>query len=768
MRRFVGLLVVLFFAFPLGISVAGCGHVAAVDYCNGSGYGPTTGQVKSITLASNLISTGESLNYGQIAGGLPATAQDCHGATVSVASYRYATSDPAIADINPATGSVCGGTWNRNTGGGIPDYTVCTPPVSTSNHTAFITASANGAVSNAIQAFIHAPVTRVELGPVSADCSKDPATACLLNQCVPNSTGTITPPPTATNSYNPGACLSQNQSELLAARVFAGNTNISCQVGPVGLTLQGATNVASISAQGLATANQPGSALVTASVSNSSSAVNAGFISTCPPVSIVLSPVGHPAGTSSINVALNTPQAFTAVVTDKNNTLLTGVSLEFNSTLPVSFPPNGSTVTPTFPGSATITAVCQPPACNPSPFSQIGYQGNGTPITSNGITLTTPGSSSDVLYLASTGSQYLASEDFTTGQLGTPVKLPYTPSSLVISQDGSTIYMGSAGGLMTFGTGSNAVGGVYQAIQGNVLAVAPNNSYAVVTDPVRQTVSLITPTGTVFSAFNGVGTHAQWTPDSNTLYVTTTANQLLTYSTFVGWESTGTDETYTDVAVTVPNAGAFFAGTNTEGRSDCPSTTINTGTIPATTTNIFSPLAGVVAARTDRLAYTTDGNHLLGATVQTSASTLQDIAVTVPTTACTIPVIPFKTSYTSHPLTGLTASAITGVVASSNSNVAAVTYTGSGGILPLYAPAAGSVSNVTLSGGASVAPVAGVFSTDNSTFYTGTSGDNLVHIIKVTGTTGTDAGVITPALPAITSGTATPNLIALRPRRSTS
>ena len=792
MRRFVGLLFLAFFAFPLGLSVAGCGHAAAVQYCNGSGFGPTTGQVKTILLASNLTSTGESLNYGQIGSPLSATAEGCTGNAVTVSGLTYATSNASIADINPTTGSVCGGTWNRNTGGGVGNYTVCTPPANPTTYSAFITASGSGAVSNAIEVYIHPPVTDVVLGPVSQDCTTDPASACINNPCVPNSSGAIVPIASNTTSYDGTGCLSQNNGGQLAARVYAngGTTaadNISCQVGPVILSLQGATNVATINAQGFATADQPGSALVTATVSNSSSAVNAGFISTCPPASIVLQPVSQTPVNGGISVALNTPQAFTATVLDTAGMPITGLALEFNSTLPVNFPTTSGTVTAAYPGSATITAVCQPPTCNPAPFSQIGYLGNGTPVTSNGITVTAPGTASDVLYMGSTNSQYIASEDFTTGQLGPPLKRPYTPTAMGISQDGTEIYMGSAGGLMTLATASGALAAVFQAIQGNVLAVAPNDSYAVVTDPTRQTVSLVTSSGTVFSTFNGVGTRAAWTPDSSTVYVTTNNNQLLTYSTFEGWESTTIEQAqYTDVAVTVPNAGAYFAAAApamvTDGRSDCPSTTLNTLASPPTTTNVFSPLAEQVPVATDRLTYTTDGKHLLGATVQ-NGPTLEDIAVVLPTTTvggvttiapCPQPpavVAPgyFTSTQTPHALAGVTASAIDGVIAASNSQVAAVTYTGSGGVLPLYAPAAGTLSEVTLSGGASTAPLIGVFSTDNTTFYVGTSGDNLVHTISITGTTGADSGTINPALPPNTgTGVAQPNLIVLRARKTTS
>ena len=785
MRRFVGLLALLFFAVPLGISVAGCGKGASVTYCNGSGYGPVQGQVKQIVLASSLTATGESLNYGQIGQALSATAADCVGASVSVSKFTYSTTDMTIADVNPNNGTVCGGSWNRNTGGGIGDYTVCTPPpASATNHTAYITAAAAGATSNPIQIFVHPVVTGVVLQSVTTPpglCSTDPGSDC----CSVSTNGTsVTAAP-----YDNASCISQGTSRQFLAKVYAGDgtpipaNNITCQVGHITYALQGAVGAATIDANGVATANQPGSALVTATVANSSSAVNAGFFSTCPPASIVLSAVNNP-GANNLTVALNNPQAFNATVTDTNGIILTGTALQFSSTLPINFPTSSGTVSPVYPGSATITAACIPPACNTAPFSQIGYLGNGKPITSNGIVVTAPGTASDVLYMGSTNSQYIASEDFTTGQLASPIKLPYAPNSMVISQDGTTIYMGSIGGLEILNTGSGALAGSFQAIQGSVLTVAPNNSYAVVTDPARQTVSLVNNTGAVFSSFNGIGTRAQWTPDSNTLYVTTSTGQLLTYTTFVGWESILPGENYTDVAVTVPSYGAYFAGAHTDGRSYCSNTTLSSTGTPPTATNMFAPVAASVAVATDRLAATTDGAHILGATAQTTPATLQDIAVTPPAEtapggAITIAACPappmivgpnyFQAAPKAHPLSpAITAASITGVLPASNSAVAAITYIGSGGLLPLYAPVTGTFNNVPLSGGAT-APVAGVFSTDNLSFYAGTSGDNTVHIVSITnGTTGTDTGTINPALTSVNGGTATPNLIVSHPRRARS
>lgn len=799
MQRFVGLIVFVLFAMPLGLSMTGCGHKNTTVYCSTNlESGPTTGQVQTISLAANLSVSGESLNYGQIGSGLSATAADCNGTAVTVRAYTYSSTDRTIADVNPSSGSVCAGTWNRSSGGGIQDYTICTAPAATvTNHVAFITAAAEGATSNPIAVYIHAPVTGVALGSPSVDCTNDPASNCAA--CNPSTTGAST---AGIQAYDGVSCISQTQSRLLTARVYdAQNRNITCQVGPVNFALQGTTTIATISPAGVATANQPGSALVTATVSNSSSALNSGFISTCPPASIRLQAANQAVGANNITVGLNTPQSFSATVLDTQNNPITGLSLEFNSTLPVNFPATSGAVTPAFPGTATITAVCNPGSCNPAPFAQIGYLGNGKPVTSNGITVTASGTSASVLYMASSpstttvngatvnnaGSQYIVSEDFTTGQLSAPIKLPFVPNSMVISQDGSTLYLGSTQALMAVGTASNTLANTFTNIQGPVLAVAPNNTYVVTTDPARQTISLVTPSGGVFSSYNGVGTRAAWTPDSSTLYVTTNTNQLLTYSTFTGWEATTINDEpsingaqqYTDVAVTVPAVGAYFAGQVTEGRTYCAATTLGAGTPPAAT-NVFSPVADEKAVITDRLTATTDGKHILGATV--TGATLQDLAVTFPQTtvsgAATIAACPqpnqpqpapgyFSSQPTAHAFSGLTATAITGIVAASNSASAFVTYTGAGGVLPLYQPGTGALTNVKLSGTAT-APVAGVYSSDDTTFYAGTSGDNQVHVISVTGATSKDTGVITPNLTDPNGSPATPNLIAQRVRRTTS
>ena len=565
MRRFLSFVVLLFFTVPFGASLAGCGSkTAPTVFCNGSDSGPVVGQVKSISLSPAFATFGESLDYGQIGTGLSASAVDCKGNAVSVRGFIFATTDMTFADINPSNGQVCGGTWNRNVGGGIPDYTTCTAPVHPpANAVAYVTATADGAVSNPIAVYVHPVVTSVVLGsptptdPVTGACLADPL-GQATNCCPTTGVLAVAPP------YNVNACVSQNRSAQLTARVYKNGTNlaadnITCQVGHLNFGAQN-SSIFTVDQNGVATAQQPGSTIVTASVSTSATGGGAGFFSTCPPATINLTLPGQPTGTTSINVAVNNSQPLTTTVTDTNGVILTGVNLEFLSTTPTTIPVSGGLVNPQFPGAATITAVCQPPSCNPAPFSQIGLFGNGKPITSNGIQVITNGTNATVLYIGSTQSQYIVPVDFSTGQTGAPVKLPYAPNSMVISQDGSTIFLGSSTELMTVSAVSNSVGGVFQNEPGTVLSVSPDNSTIVITDPVRQTVSLVNSSGNVLTTYGGVGTAAQWSPDSQTVYIAA-GTQLLVHSAFTGWYSTTATQPYKDVAVTVPSVGAFFAGT---------------------------------------------------------------------------------------------------------------------------------------------------------------------------------------------------------------
>lgn len=808
MRRLVTLVFLLFFTVSFGISISGCAKKTSVAFCNGQNSGPILGQLKTITLAPRVY--GISLNYAQISTvGAPSGA-DCQGNPVSPGAYTYGTvnangvPDMSIADVVPSganAGRLCAGTWNRNTGGGIPDYTTCVP--NNKSGTTYVVASADGASSNALPIYVHSVVTSVLLGSLSTDCVNDPATNCspaaFINSqtsCpIDAATGCCTTPVTTSAQAFDATqgCLSQGVTGQLAARVYAGTgtaqTNISCKVGHLAYSWQ-PTSILTIDQNGVATAQQPGSATITASVSNAGS--SAGFFSTCPPASIQLSV--PPGGGHSVTVNQNVTQPLAVTAVDTKGVALTGLSLVYESTAPTTIPA-GSSITPLFPGAASITAICQPPGCNPSPFNQIGLLGNGKPVISNPVNVTSPGTNSTVLFIGSTQSQYIVPVDFTTKVVGSPVRLPYMPNSMVISNDGSSIYMGSSVELMTFSAATTGpAGGLTSqdtSVTGKVLAVSPDNSTLVITDPIRKLVYLYRATGGVQTTYGGVATHAEFTPDSSTVYITmgdvdalgnvTPNNQLLIHSAAIGWYLTTSAQATVDLAVTVPSVGAFFAGSATSAKGYCPVTTETTVDGQTTTNNLFYPDAGVAGPATDRVAATNDGLHILGARALGASATLTDLRLSstagpgLGVSACPgNNALMFTTSPVANAaLPGVAATTITGVFPTSDSTIAFVTYTGSGGVLPTYTPSAsgagvvGSIALTTTSGGTPVAPVAGVISADNSTFFIGTSGDNAVHLINRSTLTDDPTKAIAPNLPGA-SGLATPNLLVQKPRKSIS
>ena len=96
-------------------------------------------------------------------------------------------------------------------------------------------------------------------------------------------------------------------------------------------------------------------------------------------------------------------------------------------------------------------------------------------------------------------------------------------------------------------------------------------------------------------------------------------------------------------------------------------------------------------------------------------------------------------------------------------------------MVPAYTPQAhrpgnpGEPSRCPTALGTPIAPVAGVVSADNLTFYAGTSGDNAVHLItkQTDGTYKDVTKPIAPKLPDVNGNIVAPNLLVQKPRKST-
>lgn len=773
MRRFLTLVCLLFLAVPAGITITGCYRNPAGNYCNGLGFGPKNTDLYSITLQPQ--TTGISLAFGQTAQIHAPEALNCKGGAASVTGYTYGTTNNRLVDISP-NGSMCAGTWNRNSGGGIGDYTICNvpSPLPTTNGlpygTAYITASANSITSNPVEVYVHAQVSSISLvGP--QQCLSQGQTAQLDAQ----------------------ACFSQNGKQvLMCAPSTVTSANYACPL-PSGVTqvpscsqaigtlsyTAGTNTIAQINPESnQITAQLPGTTVITASVAGSGS--SAGYFSTCPPQSISISLSGSTAGGT---VTQGVTQNLVTKVTDTKGNAISGLTLDYQSTNPLNLTatPTGA-VNANFPGSASISAVCQPVVCNPAPINQVGVNATGLSIASNPVDLTVPGTASAYVWFAAPGkSQYFVPVELLTGTVGSTVRLPYVPNSMLMDATGSTFYLGSSHELMVFNTLTNRLASENPSVPGVVLAVAPNNSSVLINDQVRQLFYLLGSKGIIEATFGGMGTSAEWTPDGKTLYVTDSAaagaghtNTLYVYNLNTGWttyplNTSGGATGPQSVAVTVPGVGAYLSGDPTVAHTWCP-----TGTPGNYASMSFYPQGDTVNADTDVVAATQDGKHILGAAALGGAISFTDIGVTIPTGACPVPVNgvlqPLTIAHTlNQTVLNVSASSVNQVVTSpaavtQGTNAAAsslsfITYNGNttGATLPYYTQTTGSTSSLgtvgylNLTGGSAItAPVAGAFSPDNTLFFVSTAGDNKIHYIDTT--TLKDTQQISPNLPACTPG----------------
>jgi hypothetical protein len=805
MRRFLTFAVLLAFSLPVGLSIAGCGHNQN-NYCikNGHAYGVTDTQAVYAVMQPE--ATGLSLSWGQTGNiGTPA-AFNCNGGSASVSHWTYASSNLQLVDVSP-NGALCAGTWNRNSPGGTNNFTICTPPAgstlsgfngctATSCGTAQITATGGAVTTNPVNIYIHPPITSMTI-PAQAACLSQGAalgTSLLAETTVVGPGGVTLCSPTTTSCTSPAANIGTiNYGAVNSNIVNINNTTNPTNPNPVtGTTTTSNPN-------GLATADLPGSTIITASTSDVTSA--AGYFSTCPPQNIALSVNGA----STVTVTPSSPQTVLSSTTDTTGKNILGLNLTYASTQPQNLDvSNTGVITAAFPSHASITAVCEPPSCNPSPINLVGLLGNGMPVTANVITVNSPGRVSNKIWMASTQSQYFSEVDLTTGAAGAPIELPYPPNSLMMDPGGISLYFGSYHELMIYSTSGNQLSKEITGVPGAVLAVNPTNTLVLINDQLRQVLYMFAPASSTSTSIAGIANHAEFSPDGTTAYIVgenpaNGQNTLFVYNVSSGWTSypLTNQPAYTcqldaagsvaypaynpaydpycgpGVTITVPSVAAFAGGNTTAARSFCP----NTNSSP-----IYYPPAGDTAADTSQVTATADGFHILGA----NTTTFSDIGIYQSAAAGAAPGLPIgpcpafdgpaltlNTGFNQGALP-VAASEIDQVVSSPYSDLAFVTYQGTGatGVLPYYIPGAstsspipfGTLGTVQLSTGAQ-APIAGVFSPDGSIFFASTSGDDLVHLIDTTSLT--DTQTINPQLPNATGAPVPAQFLVVKSRPTT-
>jgi trimeric autotransporter adhesin len=655
----------------------------------------------------------------------------------------------------------------------------------------YITASADGVTSNPVTVYIHAPISSIN----------------LVTEPVPGSPAQ--------------GCYSQNQQANLDAQAYYslnGTQTLICAPGSATLpecsnsigTLSfasGNSSVASIDpTTNVITAEQPGTTVITATIAESAS--SAGYFSTCPPKSISIALAN---GSTKGVIAQGAAQNLTTTVTDTQGNSITGLALDYESTNPIEITSTGSgSITAAYPGVATLTALCKPPLCNPAPINELGINGTGLSITSNPVDVIVPGTTSDFVWFAAPNqSQYFSSIELLTGNPGSTVRMPFVPNSMVMDQAGSSLYFGSARELMIYSTQANTLTRQDTSVPGVVLAASPNANYLLINDQIRGLFYLYGTAGSINSTFGGLGAAAAWTQDSNTLYIVDSSSlggnhtdTLYVHDANSGWSTYALPAspaswsanpallTARTLAITVPGVGAWFSGNPTVDHTWCPS-----GIVGNNATILFypQPAADSLNTQTDVLGATSDGQHVLGASLSGSSITLDDIGVNIPPSlafpAAECPETTAGTTQTLAPLStnpaqngqvilsGVTNAiaveqVVTGTAPTTASvttavPIAFVTYNAPGtsttaAQLPYYLPqpaGVGPLGYVTFADNTSAtpptAPLAGTFSPDHSIFFVSTAGDDEIHFISIPPNLSltsppTDSQQVSPALPACT------------------
>jgi hypothetical protein len=416
---FTGIALILFVSFAAG--------------CGGS-------KSKNNAIASvRISSTSLSMVAGDVIA-LSASAVDSSNANVST-TFTFNSSNTQIATISPA-GNVCAGVWDTA-------FVICNGSDAQGNPisgTAIITATAGGVTSGPVTVAVHPSITRVTIDPVTEPC------------------------------------FSITQTHQFVAHAFHNTTEITNQIGGFSWSASSPA-VASIDANGLATAHAPGITGVVASVGATSSP--AVFLKSCMPVLIVLHVNGDPAGVPTESAIMNVGDTKTvqADMVDELGAVTPNAPVTILSNNSTVATVSGTTLTAASPGGAGLQAVCAPPNCG------IGI---GTPIYSNlfGIFVAGASPNTTTVYAASTFPTLPNSTiplvpidtSKTPPVAGTTIFLPGVPNSLVFDRSGATGYMGTSSGLVTLDTGSNVVNLISPVPKGKVLAVSADGTQVIVSN----------------------------------------------------------------------------------------------------------------------------------------------------------------------------------------------------------------------------------------------------------------------------------------------
>jgi len=251
------------------------------------------------------------------------------------------------------------------------------------------------------------------------------------------------------------------------------------------------------------------------------------------------------------------------------------------------------------------------------------------------VTASVTGSTITNAYAASTSSTTLIPINTATNTAGTAITLPNLPNSIVISPSGSTLYLGSASGIMAVALATNTV--TTLPLNGSVISVSPDSNYLLVSDSVANDIYYYSiANGDVLYTAPGFTTSSNaYTPDSfiNSWVSGTDWTSGFTSGLQLGLPGNATITLpYTASALDISAQGGltYIAGTTPsqiDVRSTCNEAEVTPG-LSATNPTLIKAIpngTGAVATDSPSLDVVSTPGTLSGGCPVTTQSTIQSV-----------------------------------------------------------------------------------------------------------------------------------------------
>lgn len=675
--------------FSYGFFMLALLTVANLSGCGGGGGDNKNAPDKTVATV-DVFPASLSMEFGQVMA-LSAVARNAAGETL-IQTFTYKSDNTAVVTVSTG-GNVCAGTWDAT-------FVVCTPSTTAGATTITVTA---GTVTKTVTVNTHRRI----------------ASVIVTTTGVP--------------------CTSQTKTQQFTAKAFASDgTDITSTVGVASWSGNN-VDVATLDANGLATAKKPGAVNIIATINNVVSVPIT--MVTCPPATITLKEKDSNPAVTSFTLDVPATKTLAAEVIDTLGSPITDLTLTYStSQMAVANVSSAGVITAINPGRAGIVASCTPPSCNP---------GLNTPVYSNLVTVTVNGTSATTAYATGKNAVQVVPIDVATNTAGTALAIPTVTvsgvatnpviNSMMFTSDGNLAYMGSDLALFAVNATNNTVANV-ATLPGRVLAIAPNNTQVLVSNAAAGQVYVFNPTATPTPSAQTLtipnATAAAFSPDGLKAYILS-GTTVHVYSPALPLRTFTMSSAANDVTVLTQGNYTYLAG--------------DVGaTLSARATCNDAALTALATAQKPLLVKSTyDSTHVYA----TEGANVYDVSLTTSAAPCPPPAPAHSLTTTAYPVSGTPNQLIL------LPDGTRTYLTNSTAQLLVYGPATGA-SVLNLAAGSTASTTGGV-TLDGKSLYVGALGTNDVQKFD------TASGVVIQipvSLKDKAGATTTPDFVVVRPK----